>query len=304
MEYITINQKDYKLVIGEGRDDHFRKSFNALTRRTFGFDFEQWYQGGYWKNQYIPYSLMDDDKVVSNVSVNIMKMEILGTTHPLIQLGTVMTDPAYQKQGLLRVLLERVLEQWQNKCDFIYLFANDSVLDFYPKFGFCSLNQYQCSKEINRSRPDEYITELNCVKKLNMDAQKDRALVYKKAASAAATALVSMLGNAELILFYGTLFMKDNVYYIPEQDAVVIAACEADTLELFGVFADREIPLDTILGYLNHASVKQVKLHFTPKDTDSYTLTPLVGEDTLFILGKIPEGLKERPFMFPSLSHT
>lgn len=56
MEYININGKEYKLVIGNGEDDTYRKSFNTLTEKTFEFNFEQWYQDGYWKNQYIPYS--------------------------------------------------------------------------------------------------------------------------------------------------------------------------------------------------------------------------------------------------------
>lgn len=57
MEYIKINDKEYKFVIGIGKDDKFRKSFNTLTKKTFGFNFEQWYQDGYWKDKYIPYSL-------------------------------------------------------------------------------------------------------------------------------------------------------------------------------------------------------------------------------------------------------
>lgn len=76
MESININSKEYKLIIGTGKDDKYRMSFNALTEKIFGFNFEQWYQDGYWKNQYIPYSLMDGDKVVSNVSVNIMDFEV------------------------------------------------------------------------------------------------------------------------------------------------------------------------------------------------------------------------------------
>ncbi|WP_315070946.1 hypothetical protein [uncultured Clostridium sp.] len=38
MEYITINGKEYKFIIGIGKDDKFRKSFNTLTEKTFGFN--------------------------------------------------------------------------------------------------------------------------------------------------------------------------------------------------------------------------------------------------------------------------
>ena len=87
MENININNKEYKFVIGNCKDDKYRNSFNALTEKTFGFNFEQWYQNGYLKNQYIPYSIMDGEEVVSNVSVNLMHMDLLGKEKHLIQLG-------------------------------------------------------------------------------------------------------------------------------------------------------------------------------------------------------------------------
>ncbi|WP_407310380.1 hypothetical protein [Desulfosporosinus sp. SB140] len=69
MELININGKGYQFVIGYGKSNDLRKSLNDLTQKVFGFNFEQWYQDGYWKNQYIPYSLIDRDKIVSNIEV-------------------------------------------------------------------------------------------------------------------------------------------------------------------------------------------------------------------------------------------
>ena len=43
-----------------------------LAKKTFGIDFEGWYENGLWKEDYIPYVLIDGDTVVSNVSVNII----------------------------------------------------------------------------------------------------------------------------------------------------------------------------------------------------------------------------------------
>lgn len=40
MEYIKINRKNYKFIIGTGKDDKYRMIFNALTEKTFGFNFE------------------------------------------------------------------------------------------------------------------------------------------------------------------------------------------------------------------------------------------------------------------------
>jgi GNAT superfamily N-acetyltransferase len=298
MEYIKINDKNYKFIIGTGKDDKYRMSFNALTEKTFGFNFEQWYQDGYWKNQYIPYSLLDEEVVIANVSVNIMDFEVFGKVKRYIQLGTAMTDVAYRNQGLIRVIMEKIIMEWQDKGDLIYLFANDSVLDFYPRFGFTTLNQYQCTKLISKQGKD------GLVKKLDMSNECDRALVYDRANVLPSLAKISMCGNAELIMFYCTLFMNDSVYYIQDYDAVIIANFVEDTIEVLGVFCTEEVSLDKILNYLLNENIKRVKLYFTPKETDSYITRPLEGEDTLFVLGEDTMLLSDNQFMFPKLSHT
>lgn len=297
MEYININSKEYIFVIGNGKNDKYRASFNSLTEKTFGFHFEQWYQNGYWKNQYLPYSLMDGEEVVSNVSVNVMSFDVYGKTKHFIQLGTVMTDVAFRNQGLLRILLERVIADWQFKCDFIYLFANDSVLNFYPKFGFTKLDQYEFTKNISKKNKGR------CAKKLNMTDECHKKLVYDKANTSVSNAKISMIGNAELIMFYCTSYMKDSVYYIQEYDTVVIANYHNDALELLGVFNTNEIPLDTVIEYMTQENTKSVKLSFTPKEIDSYKVSPL-EEDTLFVLGDTTILHPNKPFMFPTLSHT
>lgn len=87
---------NYKFTSTVRDDVVLRKSFNELTQQTFGFDFEGWYQSGHWGDMYIPHVLLDGEKVVSNVSVNIMKFAVSGTTKHYIQLGTVMTDSEYR----------------------------------------------------------------------------------------------------------------------------------------------------------------------------------------------------------------
>lgn len=297
MEMINIQGKAYKFVRGNPKNDQYRASFNALTEKTFGFNFELWFQSGYWKNQYLPYSLLDGEQVVSNVSVNIMDIDVFGKPKRLIQLGTVMTDPAYRNQGLVRVLMEIVIGDWKGKCDDIYLFANDSVLSFYPKFGFQTIDQYQCMKTISRKEKEKSL------KKLDMSDESHRRLLYEMANASTAMAKISMLGNAELIMFYCISSMKDSVYYIEEYETVVVAHHDDEVLEVFGVFCREEVSLETILDYLVNQDTKKVKLNFTPKDTDSYLITPLEGEGTLFMLGEDPDLFKDKSFMFPLLSH-
>ena len=298
MEYININGKEYQFVIGYGENNELRKSFNNLSQNIFGFNFEQWYQDGYWKNQYIPYSLIDGDKIVSNVSVNILDFKVFGEEKRYIQLGTAMTNPDYREQGLLRMLLKKTIEDYWDKCDLIYLFANNSVLDFYPKFGFKKLKQYQCVKKADAIHTDVTI------KKLNMSDENSVNFVIAKVMNAVPVSKVSMCTNAELIMFYCTLFMKNNVYYLENYDAVVIADFTEDTMEVMDILCTENIPLNSILSALTNESVKRIVLFFTPQDTSSFETILLKGEDTLFAIGKDLQLLKNNQFMFPKLSHT
>lgn len=82
----------YTYIIDYKDNDNLRKSFNELTERTYGFNFEKWYSDGFWKEKYISYSIVHNEKVISNVSVNIMNFNMDGIEKHYIQLGTVMTD--------------------------------------------------------------------------------------------------------------------------------------------------------------------------------------------------------------------
>ena len=79
--------KDYKT------NDQYRLSFNNLAMETFGIDFETWYQQGHWNENYICYSYLKEDRVISNVSLNTMELMLDGKKQKAIQIGTVMTDP-------------------------------------------------------------------------------------------------------------------------------------------------------------------------------------------------------------------
>lgn len=81
-----------------------------------------------------------------------------------------MTAPAYRNRGLSRRLMEAVLSDWRTQCDGIYLYANDTVLDFYPKFGFLKAEEYGFSRPIAPS-PAPFV-------RLDMDKEESVRLLY------------------------------------------------------------------------------------------------------------------------------
>lgn len=297
MEYIKINDKIYGYTVDFKDNKKIRNAFNTLTRKTYGFDFEEWYQNGYWKDRYIPYALLDGEKVISNVSVNIIDFLIMGEKKRYIQIGTVMTDKEYRNQGLNRFIIEKVLEEWRDRCDLIYLFANDSVLNLYPKFGFVSVDEYQHSKEISVEN-----TTSN-VKKLNMSDKKDRNFLFNTISKSLPVSKLHMCNNESLIMFYCTSFMKENVYYIETLDTIVISEFNGDTLYLNDVFSIRGILLDDIIEAMGKKELKKIVFGFTPIDTTLYDVGLLREEDTtLFVMGDKVELFRDKQLMFPLLS--
>ncbi|WP_160680112.1 GNAT family N-acetyltransferase [Clostridium sp. C8-1-8] len=296
MESIIINNEEYFFISNFKDETYYRQSFNELTRKNFGFDFEQWYMLGYWGESYIPYSFVHHNKVVANISVSIMDFVELDNNKRFIQLGTVMTDSNYRNKGLCRFLMERILQQWKDKCDIVYLFANSSVLDFYPKFGFRQTRQYQYSRNVSACYGE------SLAEKLDMSLESNRQLFMNKATNSVVFSKLAARNNLWLLMFY--CHNSDSIYYLRNEDAIVVADIEKGTLTINDLFASRESDLDNIVSGFVNKKIKKVFFGFTPKFIEGYDLEPLTEDDTtLFILGEKSKVFEEHKLMFPILSH-
>ncbi|MEK4091850.1 GNAT family N-acetyltransferase [Viridibacillus sp. FSL H8-0110] len=303
MKNVMINGKNYKLISLYQDDNELRNSFNLLTKQTYNFDFEKWYKSGYWKENCILYSLLDNDKMVSHITVSVIDFIVLGEKKRFVQLGTVMTDEQYRNQGLSRVLMDTVIEEWENKCDMFYLFANDSVLDFYPKFGFISVDEYQASKQIS------IIESPYSVRKMDIDNVIDLNLLYETAKNAAAQFALSMVDNAGLVMFYCNYFelfsFKYNLFYIQDLNAIAVADYEEDTLILYDILATKKIEIENVLNALATEQTKRAILNFMPINSENYEVSLYKEEDsTLMVMGDKEKLFKNNKLMFPMLSHT
>ena len=292
MELIKINNEEYEFIKDYRNDEKLRKEYNNLTEETFGFNFEKWYESGYWNEKHIPYSLRTNEKIVSNVSVNLFEFIMEGELKKAIQIGTVMTEKNYRKKGLNKYIMERILKEWENKCDFIYLFGNDSVLNYYPKFGFKEAKEYISSKKVN-FKENSYK-----VRKLNIKDNTYRNLLYDKAKEGNKFSKVLVKDNEDLTMFYCIGFMENNIYYIEEFDAIIVAEYEEENLYIQEIYGGYD--LKDIIEALLRKETKKVIFGFTP--LEECHIEPLKEEDcTLFIKGNLKYLEK---FMFPVLSHT
>lgn len=249
-----------------------RASFNRLAEQVFGLSFESWYQNGFWQENYVPYSVISDGEVVSNISVNACAMNCGGEIVRLIQLGTVMTDPDHRGKGYAKALMEEVLKDYEGKTDGIFLFANDSALDFYPRFGFRATKEYQYSKDVSTAGADRTV-------KIPLRDGKDFARMAELFETRSQNSLLYMVGNPGLYMFYLSQFMQDTVYYLADCDSYVIAELEDGTLNLHAILGSGE-PDEVIAAF--GSQVKKAVLCFTPKDPRGFEKSELHEEDTTF----------------------
>lgn len=287
---------NFGLVKNYRTDDALRKSFNKLVTDTFGFDFEDWYQNGFWGENYIPYSMVVGEDIVANVSVNITDIVWKGEKHHFIQLGTVMTAQKYRNQGLIRKLMEEVEKDFGGKVDGVYLFANDSVVDFYPKFGFSKAKEYKYSKAV---KVENHKTAVQ----FSMNSKEQWSQLVNAINRSAVQGDFEMTDNSGLIMFYVSSFMQSSVHYDKKLDAYVIADVEDGKLFIHNVFAKDEVDLDEVIKAFGK-EIKEVELGFVPKNKDGYSVEELHEEDTtLFVKGNAFSDFDSNKLMFPTLAH-
>ena len=284
----------YTLIKQIKNNETLRKSFNSLAQKTFGITFEEWYQHGFWTERYIPYVFVKESRVIANVSVNLIHMTDQGKSRRYIQLGTVMTDEDYRRQGLAKLLMKEVIKDWKDQCNGIYLFANETALEFYPKFSFMKAMEYQYSFTVQPKSGDFY--------KLDMTQHKNQALLQHYYTLGNPLSSFALKDNFELLMFYCLDDLKDCVYYSKQFDLIVVAEQKENTLLCYDIFGRTNASLEEITASFSNHNLQYVTLGFTPKDTKDYTVMPL-EENHLFITKNMLAHFDKQK-MFPLLSHT
>lgn len=291
---------NYKIISDYMSNDKYRKSFNKLSINTFGLDFEEWFQKQLFYQRYICYSYVNDaEEIIANVSVNKMHLIVGGQNKRAIQIGTVMTDENYRNQGLAAALIKHVIEKYNDECDIIYLFANDSVLNFYPKLGFKKVMEY--AYELDTAQ----VKNINMtIRKLNKDNYKDYKIIDRLTENRQPVSQALGVYKDKWPLMVYCLYMyRENLYYLEDKDVIVILNRENGVLHIFDVLSMEPISLDDTIEAIVLPSDKSVEFHFIP-ELNQYKVIESLRErqnDTLFVRAK--DALPGK-VLFPNTSHT
>ena len=281
------------IIHGYRDDKALRDSFNDLAEQPFGLNFEGWYQNGFWGENYAPHSVVIGGKVVSNVSVNRTDLVFGGRRYRILQLGTVMTDEAHRGKGYGRAIMAYIEREYAD-ADGVYLFAIDTVVDYYPRFGFRPAVEYAYSKSV-------CLTGVSEAEQIPMDGPEAWARLAKAMEESTFREGCPMVENPGLIFFYVSQFMQDAVYHIPRLNAWVIAEPEDGDLTIHNIFADAAVTIEEVAEAFGN--VGEIRLGFAPERADGWTISQIREEDThFFVKGTVFGEFEERKLRIPSLS--
>jgi GNAT superfamily N-acetyltransferase len=276
-----------------------RLSFNQLAKSTFGIDFEDYYQSGFWNDQYICHSYVEDGIIIANVSTSFLDLVLKGEKVSAIQIGTVMTHQDYRGKGLAANLMKFILEKYESEKEIIFLFANKTVHEFYPKFGFKPIKQNLFIKNIRTMTPS-----FNRARKMDISKKDDLGLILRISAERKPISRVFGVENDQfLLLFYCMDVFSNNLFYLDDLDTIVIFKAEGKDLHIYDVISKADVSFASIIARITSDNVNKVIFHFTPdfKDLDAETIPYDDSNDKFFVkteMIKIPENL-----MYPVIAH-
>ncbi|MBC1754763.1 GNAT family N-acetyltransferase [Listeria seeligeri] len=289
---------NYQLISDYKDNELYRKTFNDLAESTFDINFEEWYKQGFWNDKNVCYSYLDKNKVIANVSINKMDLIYQGNDYRALQIGTVMTHPDYRNQGLAQELINHVISKYEQDYDFFYLFANDTVLDFYPKFGFERVEESSFTVDATSLKKRNYK-----IKKLSPDDELDFQLISRIVSNRVPLSSILDVKNSEdLLMFYLLIALRDAIYYIEELDAIVLYEQEEEDLYVLDIISTKKLDIVEVLGFLANKEIETIHVSFTPEKNKYVDASYIIEtEDMLFMR---PNLFTANPyFLFPATSH-
>jgi GNAT superfamily N-acetyltransferase len=272
----------------------------VAVERIFGCGgtFRRWAQMGGWNESYEVFALRNDRRLVSIIGSMEMHFLFGGVEHEGVQLGAVGTLPEFRLTGLSRHLMNRVLAEYSAPEKPVILFANDAVLDFYPRFGFRPVAQ----KRFTLARSLEPAVRAN--RRLNLAVRADRALLANYCTRAVPINDQFAARDYFPIMLWNLIHSPQQVVLTDDPAAVLVVSQVDQRLIVHDAYAPSGFDLIHALSSSIDAPVESIEFCFDPEKwlaamtlkVESYT------EDPCFLLwsGNLSPG----NCRFPDLAHT
>jgi len=282
-------------------------SDRAWHDRFFGFvasmfkvgpAFSAWGAREGWVDGYDVFAMVVDDEIVGTVGRQSMRYVINGKERSGYQLGAVATRADQRNHGLARLLMNKVLGELDAADQPVILFANASVLDFYPRFGFRGLAQSSFSGRVD-IHPSGTLAP-----RLDLATPTDRAWLAEHCARAGATGQRFSARDYYPTLLFHLTRRPRTVFRLDSFEAVVIVEQDGDRLLIEDLLAVRPFSLKDALPQICAQPIRRLEFAFHPEAWWPTAESRAVVDDSspLFARGAALE--VEGPIRFPDLAQT
>ncbi|MCL2621316.1 MAG: GNAT family N-acetyltransferase [Defluviitaleaceae bacterium] len=242
-----------EIIFNNRNNPAYETMFNDLIQDVFGFSFAPWFEHLPWENCYESHSIVENGVMLSNVCVYKADIVINGKGLQAIQLGAVATRKSARGRGLSRMLMEHILSLYPNTP--VYLYANPSVVGFYPRFGFKQAPMYK--PEIGLKIDNDPAKAI----KYNFD---DPSFVSVLNGERCRSNIVDCINSQPIQMFHLMASYSNHIYHLPSLDIVVIAKQKDKRLLLADVIAKKPVAFELIKQELPFAGVDTVEFGFCP----------------------------------------
>jgi hypothetical protein len=226
-----------------------------------------------------------------------MRLVVGGRELRGVQLGAVGCLPEQRGRGLMRQLLDRVLEEMTPQADLLMLFANEEVLDFYPRFGFRPVPESTFEVSLAARPATDPAPRLDLA-----DAHERAAWLGARAVAPSPCERFGALDYGAIALWHATNFYSHCVRSLGEQGAWVVAQQKDDLLTVLDVAAVGAFDLVAAIPRLIDAPISRVRFGFSPERFFSQARASPDTESGLFVRGEV--ALPESALRFPALAQT
>lgn len=284
--------------INSGNKKQVHEYLNFIFQVFPGAKFLEWWERGFWGSSYIPFSIFESGKIISNVTAALMEVIISGEKYKAVQLGAVGTLPEYRNKGLSRILMEYVLQKYGSEAKLFFLFANENVLKFYPRFGFKPVSEKLFLLDSNIPLSNY------SARRLDLKNFKDyRFLLDRINERDKLTEVFGAENYGSITMWHIFNSYKNNLFYLEEEDAIFIKTEKKNEMHIRDVIYRKPGKIFKNLSKIIESdSIERIYYYFPP-DRQAYPFNKTVEHQShLFISNNIE--LKSDMLKFPETGKT
>ena len=241
-----------KMTSGVLYTEEYGEQLNDLILEAFHFSFDKWHEKKVWDDDFERYSIIENGVMLAQISVFKMKMLINGKKKEVLQLGGVATREEYRGKGLSREIMEHILAKYPDTPAFLH--GGNSVVDFYPKFGFKPFQYKQPYIECKLHNQGEMI---------KLDIKDPKVDMYLKERNQYSK-ILDCLNQYSIDWFHLLYSFENNIYEIPQLDLMFVAKQKDNRLMIYDIVAKRNVTFEEIAPHLCFEGVHIIEFDFNP----------------------------------------